>query len=154
MGYAQWWDFQNCQKLFMYNHLIWLKCSDFERKTVHAWNTEKKVSSFEGNPVSYRFWKRSLNDRFFFVFLSLFLSFSDHFKNNRFKNFKKTIGKRKKRSFFKKMKTLTSLPVCDRSARPRNYLTPKHLMNRLVTEWEKIKVGLIQLFWSLLLIFK
>ena len=33
--------------------------------------------------------KRSLNDRFFFVFLSFFVSFSDHFKNNRFKNFLK-----------------------------------------------------------------
>ena len=137
MGYAQWWDFQNCQKLFMYNHLIWLKCSDFERKTVHAWNTEKKVSSFEGNPVSYRFWKRSLNDRFFSFSYRCFFRFPIILKTIVLKTLKKTIGKRKKRSFFKKMKTLTSLPVCGRSARPRNYLTPKHLMNRLVTEWEK-----------------
>ena len=65
--------------------------------------------------VVNRFWKRSFNDRFF-VFLSFFVSFSDHFKNNRFKNLKKrsengtkNYRKTKKRSFFKKMKTLTSL---------------------------------------------
>ena len=34
--------------------------------------------------VVNRFWKQSLNDRFL-------VWFSDHFKNNRFKNFKKTI---------------------------------------------------------------
>ena len=86
----------------------------------------------------------------FSVFLSFLVLFSDHFKNNRFKNFKKnesfsnyrktkqkTIGKRKKRSF-KKMKTLTSL------YKGASYLKQK------CQDITSLKYDLSQLFSSLL----
>ena len=90
----------------------------------------------------------SFSYRFFFV------SFSDPFKNNRFKTFlkkdsfwndqktkQKTIGKRKKQSFFKKMKTLTSLILiasivrykkCSWTRRTRKYYSERRVPHKVI----------------------